>query len=65
MPQVFAANGMPVESFAPSEDALAVMPREVADDLRAIFPDLGPKFADYPAPAYKKRERVSYTPDFA
>ncbi len=65
VPQVFSANGMPVESFAPSEEALAVMPREVADDLRAIFPDLGPKFADYPAPAYKKRERVSYTPDFA
>ena len=63
--QVFCANGMPVESFAPSTDALNHVPRDVVADLRATFPDLGPKFTDYPAPRYKVRERVSYTPDFA
>lgn len=64
-PQVFAANGMPVESFTPSEHSLTGAPAEVVEQLRELFPDLGPRFADYPAPCYKQRKRVSYTPDFA
>lgn len=64
-PQVFTANGMPVESFAPSEDTLHYVPRDVQEQLRSTFPDLGPRFRDYPAPRYKLRARVSYTPDFA
>ena len=64
-PQVFCANGLPVESFTPSEGALIDVPKDAQADLRKAFPDLGPKFTDYPAPRYKLRERVSYTPDFA
>ncbi|MBT8408421.1 MAG: Hint domain-containing protein, partial [Alphaproteobacteria bacterium] len=64
-PQVFCANGLPVESFAPSEATLIHVPGDVQEDLRTAFPQLGPKFSDYPAPRYKLRERVSYTPDFA
>jgi hypothetical protein len=64
-PQVFAANGMPVESFTPSDQSLADAPAEVVEQLRGLFPDLGPRFADYPAPGYKQRKRVSYTPDYA
>jgi len=64
-PQVFCANGMPVESFVPSEDALLTTPRDVQDDLHALFPELDPRFKDYPTPKYKLRRRASYTPTFA
>lgn len=64
-PQVFCASGLPVESFTPCETSLKDMPATVRDEMRGLFPKLGPKFKDYPAPRYKVRERVSYTPDFA
>ncbi len=64
-PQVFCANGMPVESFVPSKETLQWVPQDVKSDLRALFPDLGPEFTDYPAPAYKARARVSYAPSLA
>ncbi len=62
---VFCVNGLPVESFLPSKDTLKQAPKSVKEDLTKTFPDLAPKFADYPAPRYKLRERVSYNPDFA
>ena len=64
-PQVFCANGLPVESFSPSSEILKIVPKKVCEDLRQTFPDLSPKLDDYPAPQYKMRERVSYTPSFA
>ena len=64
-PQVFCANGMPVESFVPSEDGLRDASPDVREKLAAIFPDLDAKFTDYPAPVYKARKRVSYTPSYA
>ncbi len=64
-PQVFCANGMPVESFVPCEDTLPHIPSDVQEELRSLFPDLGPRFSDYPTPSYKARKRVSYTPSFA
>lgn len=64
-PQVFCANGMPVESFVPCADTLPHIPADVQSDLRVMFPDLGPEFAEYPTPSYKARKRVSYTPSFA
>ena len=63
--QVFCANGLPVESFRPNTDSLKQVSKSVKDDLTKTFPDFAPKFADYPAPRYKLRERVSYNPDFA
>ena len=62
--EVFAANGLPVESFLPTTTTLQEAPKEVRDDLKKTFPDFAPKFSDYPAPRYKHRERVSYNPDF-
>ncbi|MEM9426194.1 MAG: Hint domain-containing protein [Pseudomonadota bacterium] len=64
-PQVFCANGMPVESFVPCADTLPHIPADVQGELRSLFPDLGPEFSEYPAPIYKARKRVSYTPSFA
>ena len=63
-PQVFCANGMPVESFVPCADTLPLIPAEVQAELRALFPSIGPEFAEYPAPRYKARKRVSYTPSY-
>ncbi len=63
--QVFCANGLPVESFVPTEETLRAAPKDVQADLHRLFADLGPKFADYPTPRYKQRQRVSYTPSFA
>ena len=64
-PQVFCANGMPVESFAPTEESIKAIPKEALEALRKAFPDLGPKFSKYPEISYKRRASVSYTPDFA
>ena len=65
VPQVFCANGLPIESFSPCSEILKIVPKKVCEDLRTTFPDLGPKLDDYPAPQYKMRERVSYTPSYA
>lgn len=62
---VFCANGLPVESFHPTPEILKSVDKSVREDLKKTFPELAPKFKDYPAPRYKLRERVSYTPDFA
>ncbi|MEM9262618.1 MAG: Hint domain-containing protein [Pseudomonadota bacterium] len=64
-PQVFCANGLPLESFVPCEDTLPLIPADVQVDLRTLFPNLSPNFSDYPVPSYKARQRVSYTPSFA
>lgn len=64
-PQVFCANGMPVESFAPTEENVKIIPKDAVDALRKAFPDFGPKFAEYPKISYKRRARISYTPDYA
>ena len=65
-PQVLAVNGLPVESYQPTRETLSDVPRDARDALKRAFPDLAPKkFADYPAPRYKLRERVSYDPNFA
>ena len=64
-PQVFCANGLPIESFSPDCETISETPESVLQELRETFPEQAPGFTDYPAPRYKKRERVSYTPDFA
>lgn len=63
-PTVFCANGLPVESFSPNVESLKQTPAPVHKQLKAAFPDMDPKFATYPAPRYKMREQVSYTPDY-
>ena len=63
-PTVFCANGLPVESFSPNLETLKTTPQAVKKELAATFPDMDPKFATYPAPRYKLREQMSYTPDY-
>jgi len=60
-PQVFCVNGLPVESYTPDSQALDETPLEVREKLQGLFPD----FAAYPETTYKKRQRISYTPEFA
>ncbi|MDA8585319.1 Hint domain-containing protein [Rhodobacteraceae bacterium] len=64
-PQIFCVNGMPVESFTPTEDSVKIIPKDALEALQKAFPDLGPKFAKYPKTSYKRRASVSYTPDYA
>ena len=64
-PQVFHANGLPIESFSPDKETMGETPETVLAELRQTFPELSPRFADYPAPRYKARKRVSYTPVYA
>lgn len=61
-PQVFCVNGLPVESFTPTEEALRSTPLEARAELKKVFSNLLPHFDAYPAPKYKVRERVSYSP---
>ena len=61
---VLCANGLPVESFSPNVETLKKTPKPVRKELTATFPDMGPKFKDYPAPRYKMREQASYIPNY-
>lgn len=61
-PQVFCANGLPIESFVPEKSTISEAPKEVRQELKALMP---PKDEDPSFPRYKRREHVSYTPDLA
>jgi hypothetical protein len=63
--EVFTANGLPVESFRPTVEMIGQVDRAVRDDILAQLDAVGSKPADFPAPRYKLRERVSYSPNFA
>ena len=63
--EVFTANGLPVESFRPTVEMIGQVDRAVRDDILAQLDATGSKPSDFPAPRYKLRERVSYSPDFA
>lgn len=64
-PQVFAVNGLPVESYTLDTETRKITPKEVQKDLRKLFPKS--KQAEQPCPLakYKRRHRASYTPDYA
>ena len=61
---VFCANGLPVESFSPGVTKREATPKPVQEQLAEAFPDMDPRFSAYPAPRYKMREHVSYSPDY-
>lgn len=63
--EVFTANGLPVESFRPTAELIGQIDRSVRDMILATLSDLGSKPQDFPAPRYKLREQVSYSPDYA
>lgn len=62
---VFAANGMPVESFRPTPAALDTIDRNVGDDITRLFPSLKERPETYPAARYPMAEHARYRPDFA
>jgi hypothetical protein len=50
--QVFAANGLPVESFLPSPALVCGLADEEREELARVLPDLGEDGADYPGPFF-------------
>lgn len=62
--QVFAANGLPVESFLPTPDALGDLDRSVKDDIRAQFPELRTAPETYRAARYPMPDHARYRPDY-
>lgn len=63
--QVFAANGLPVESYLPSPDNLSRLAAKVRDDIERVFPDLHSPTEDYSALSYPISSREQYLPEFA
>ena len=64
-PQVFCANGLPVESFHVTREARAALDPKVRAELDKIFPDLGTLPGDPPRAAYPLVDHVQYAPDYA
>jgi hypothetical protein len=63
--QIFAANGLPVESFLPTASALCALSRDVTDDITRLFPELLKSPSAYPPAEYPTPEAPRYRPDFA
>ncbi len=62
--QVFAANGLPVESYLPSPKAVGELDEDLSRDIAALF-EAGPEAAPgYPAPRYSEPEAQDYRPEF-
>lgn len=62
---VFCANGMPVESFRPTPQALDAVDAHVGDDIARLFPALKEQPETYPAARYPMADHARYRPDFA
>ncbi|MEM1066805.1 MAG: Hint domain-containing protein [Pseudomonadota bacterium] len=62
--QVFAADGLPVESYRPTQESLAQLDAPTVDSLFALFPDLGRKDAAFPTAGYRVPEMADYRPEF-
>jgi hypothetical protein len=62
---VFCANGMPVESFRPTPQALDAVDETVGHDITRLFPSLKERPETYPAARYPMAEHARYRPDFA
>ncbi len=50
--QVFTANGLPVESYLPSEDAVHALDEGVSRDIEALFANTPDAEPGYPVPRY-------------
>ena len=63
--EVFAANGLPVESFLITEESLAVVPAAVRAQIGVVFPDLAGKAEEHRPLGYPVAGRESYLPEYA
>jgi hypothetical protein len=63
--QVFSCNGLPVESFLPTEGTVAALDVGLREDLIRRFPQLKREPNSYPPAGYKLAEDIQYLPDNA
>jgi hypothetical protein len=63
--EVFAANGLPVESFRITDDTLSVVPAGALEKLHELFPDLRARADEQGAEDYPVAGRDSYLPEYA
>lgn len=62
--QVFAANGLPVESYLPSQKTVSELDEEVSRSIAALFESDAEAAPFYPAPRYTAPETKDYRPEF-
>jgi hypothetical protein len=63
--EVFAANGLPVESFRITDDTLSAVPQGALEKLHELFPDLRARVEDGEDEDYPVAGRDSYLPEYA
>ncbi len=62
---VFMANGMPLESFLITDDALAAVEAAVRARIEEAFPEVAGKAEEHRALGYPTASRGSYLPEYA
>lgn len=62
--QVFAANGLPVESYLPSKAAINQLGDDVSRNIAELFEGDEETPRGYPAPRYAAPEAKDYRPEF-
>jgi len=63
--EVFAANGLPVESFHITEETLEVVPPSPRAQIREAFPELAGRAEEHAPLGYPVASRESYLPEYA
>ncbi len=63
--EIFAANGLPVESFHIAEETLGLVPAPVRAGILAAFPDLAGQAEAHAPLGYPVAGRESYLPEYA
>jgi len=62
---IFLANGMPVESFLITDDALSALEAGVRARIEEAFPEVAGKAEEHRALGYPTASRESYLPEYA
>jgi hypothetical protein len=63
--EVFAANGLPVESFHITDATIEAVPPAVRAMIGAVFPELAGRAEEHRALGYPEAGRDSYLPEYA
>ena len=63
--EVFAANGLPVESFHITEESLETVPAAARAQIRETFPELAGRAEEHAPLGYPVAGRESYLPEYA
>lgn len=62
--QVFAANGLPVESYLPSPVTLAQLDETTSQNIAALFSEEAESTPDYPSSRYAEHDWADFRPEF-